>query len=428
MSVDRVTPVRPGLGLSRLCAYLAISIGLMVGGSALGVATAAGATGSKAPAAQTHAVTAPPARAAASNPFAARGMWIWYVSASDHGRLSAIIARAHRYGITTLMIKSGDSSHVWSQFSSHLVSTLHANGLKVCGWQYVYGNAPATEAHVGAVAAQRGADCLVIDAEGEYEGKYVQAQTYISTLRRLVGPSFAVGLAGFPYVDYHPAFPYSVFLGPGGAQYNLPQMYWVDIGTTVDRVYAHTYVFNRIYQRPLYPLGQVYNSPRNSDIVRFRQLSLAYGAGGVSWWDWQEAGNKWHSVGVPIGLASVTPATNYARLGHGAQGDVVVWAQEHLVTAGQRIPVDGAFGNRTLAAVKRFQSANGHSATGLIDTATWQMLLRYAPAHVHWTRHSPRIASAAGAGNVFTVPKNASLPAVRNELHGAPGRGTLPGR
>ena len=58
-----------------------------------------------------------------------------------------------------------------------------------------------------------------------------------------------MALAGFPYVDYHPGFPYSVFLGPGGAQYNTPQMYWMDIGTSVNTVYAHTYAYNRVYQR-----------------------------------------------------------------------------------------------------------------------------------------------------------------------------------
>ena len=78
----------------------------------------------------------------------------------------------------------------------------------------------------------------MIDAEGEYEGKYVSAQTYIQGLRHLIGSRFPVALAGLPYVDYHPAFPYSVFLGPGGAKYNAPQMYWTDIGTSVDRVYA----------------------------------------------------------------------------------------------------------------------------------------------------------------------------------------------
>ena len=119
----------------------------------------------------------------------------------------------------------------------------------------------------------------------QVEGKYVQAQRYVTTLRRLIGTGFPVALAGFPYMDYHPGFPYSVFLGPGGAQYNVPQMYWKDIGTSVDAVYAHTYVFNRLYGRAIYPLGQSYNSPSTRDVVRFRELSLAYGAQGLSWWE-----------------------------------------------------------------------------------------------------------------------------------------------
>ena len=147
-------------------------------------------------------------------------MWIWEMPRSDGGSLSSIVADAHRFGVSTLMIKSGDGTNLWSQFSHSLVSTLHANGSAVCAWQYVYGSNPVTEAYVGAAAVHDGADCLIIDAESEYEGKYVSAQIYIQRLRALIGDSYPLALAGFPYVDYHPAFPYSVFLGPGGAQYN----------------------------------------------------------------------------------------------------------------------------------------------------------------------------------------------------------------
>jgi hypothetical protein len=43
---------------------------------------------------------------------------------------------------------------------------------------------------------------------------------------RKVGDAYPLALSSFPYVDYHPAFPYSVFLGQGGAQSNVPQLYW----------------------------------------------------------------------------------------------------------------------------------------------------------------------------------------------------------
>jgi Putative peptidoglycan binding domain len=359
------------------------------------------------------------------NPFNRRGMWIWELGSTDHGSLGSIVAQAKRYGVSTLMIKSGDGASAWSQFSPALVSTLHANGLRVCAWQYVYGNRPVPEAQVGAAAVKDGADCLLIDAESQYEGKYVQAQEYIHKLRSLTGHGFPVALAGFPYMDYHPGFPYSVFLGPGAAQYNAPQMYWKDIGTTVDAVYAHTFAYNRIYQRPIFPLGQVFNGPPSHQIRRFRQISYSYGSSGVSWWDWQEApGAAWTAISQPVGrIRGFTPYTAYASLGQGAQGDVVVWAQEHLLSAGQRLTVDGGFGPATKAAVVAFQTLHGLPASGLIDQATWQALLRYSPAHVTWVvRRRRQTATTAGAG-LTPVPKSASRRAKGYEIPRSLGAG-----
>src|SRR5258708_35150320 len=108
-------------------------------------------------------------------------MWIWYVSRSSGGSVPAIIAQAHAAGVTTVFVKSSDgSSNYWSQFSPTLVAELHAGGLKACAWQYVYGSSPAGEAALGARAATSGADCLVSDAESEYEGHHAAAQTYIT--------------------------------------------------------------------------------------------------------------------------------------------------------------------------------------------------------------------------------------------------------
>jgi hypothetical protein len=367
-----------------------------------------------------------------SNPLTGRAMWIWELPQTDRGNVASIIAAAHQYGVRTLMIKSSDGTSFWSsQFTPQLVSALHAGGINVCAWQYVYGSHPVTEAYMGYYAVRDGADCLVIDAETEYEGKYVAAQTYIQRLRKLIGGRFPVALAGFPYVDYHPGFPYSVFLGPGGAQYNVPQMYWKDIGTTVDAVFAHTYDFNMIYKRPIYPLGQVYSSPPARQIVRFRQLSLAYGAGGVSWWDWQEAKlSAWTALSRPAGpLPGYTADPVMADLGHGAQGDLVVWAQEHLISAGYTIGVNGNFGTKTLADTEAFQTAHGLGADGIIGPATWAALLRYPPAKIVWgaKTHGVRaaLATVPGPNGVHDapVPESASRPARRDEIAGAGGAG-----
>jgi hypothetical protein len=401
-----------------------VSLTLAVAVLAVSAQVAGGASGGARPA----RVTSPPiARIASGSPFAARGMWIWELSSSNGGNLSSIVARARQNGITTLLIKGGDGSGTWSQFNPSLVSALHRSGMRVCAWQYVYGNDPVGEAQVGVAMVRDGADCLVIDAETEYEGKYVSAQTYLRTLRGRIGQSFPVALAGFPYVDFHPGFPYSVFLGPGGAQYNVPQMYWQDIQTTVDGVYAHTYAFNRVYGRPIAPLGQIYNGPPARQIRRFRLLSRAYGAPNVSWWDWQEGTpGAFHAVSTSLGaLPGFTPYTALATLGVRAQGDLVVWAQQHLVSAGQNITVDGGFGPGTLAAVKRFQSARGLAADGVIGTGTWSALLRFRPATVAWVikRKRQQAVITRDGVHIELVPKSAKLKAKHNEIPASIGSG-----
>jgi hypothetical protein len=368
----------------------------------------------------------------AGNPLTGRAMWIWELPAANGGNLASIVASAHQYGIGTLLVKSSDGTDMWSQFTPQLVAALHANGLRVCAWQYVYGNHPVTEAYMGAAAVRDGADCLLIDAESEYEGKYISAQTYIQRLRTLIGANYPLALAGFPYVDFHPGFPYSVFLGPGGAQYNAPQMYWKDIGTTVDDVFAHTYSYNLIYGRPIFPLGQVYSNPPGHQVVRFRQLSRIYGAGGVSWWDWQEATpSEWTAVSRPAGtLPGYVPYKLMAPIQTGALGDLVVWAQEHLISAGYKTGVDGGFGPNTRKAVMAFQTAHGLTADGVVGPETWQALLRYPPVKIIWgykshTRQAT-VASAGVSGATTlhaAVPRSASRPAKRDEIAGAGGSG-----
>ena len=360
-----------------------------------------------------HRGSASPATGASGTAFDGSAMWIWYVSQASGGTPASIAAQAHRYGVTTAIVKSSDGTSWWSQFTPEFVSALKAAGLHVCAWQYVYGSAPAAEAALGAQAAHDGADCLVVDAESEYEGRYAQAQQYVAALRQAVGASYPVGLAAFPYVDAHPSFPYSVFLGTGGAQFDVPQVYWKDIGGSVDATVNHTYLWNRPYGRTLAPVGQAYNNTSAQDIVRFRELARADGAPGTSWFRWATAtAAEWQAIGQPLSPpAPPAPAQGDVTLAQGAQGDLVIWAQQHLSSAGQPVTVDGDYGPATQQAVANFQSSHGLAVTGQIDTATWNALLRYAPAPVNWA--SGAHAAAAGAR---TGPPTARLPAKRYEI------------
>src|SRR5213076_416534 len=211
--------------------------------------------------------------------------------------------------------------------------------------------------------------------------------------------------------------PYSVFLGPNGAQYDLPQMYWKAIGTSVDAVFSHTYTYNRLYGRRIYPLGQLYENPSPSSIARFRTLATAYGSSGVNWWDWQETTTRgWNALVAPLTTRASAPRLGYPTLRRGARGDVVVWAQEHLVSAGFPVKVDGGLGSATRSAVLRFQAAKGLPQTGAVDASTWPALLHYAATAVAWgkPRAAARSASAAGAG--ASRPASAAIPARAREI------------
>jgi Putative peptidoglycan binding domain len=370
-------------------------------------------------------VAAPPP-AGGETPFARQGMWIWYVDRSEGGSVARIVARADRAGIGTLYVKAGDGGGTWSQFNRTLVTALHQGGLDVCAWQFVYGDNPVAEAKVGATAVRRGADCLAIDAEGEYEGKYAAAELYLRALRARIGSAFPLSLAGFPYVDYHPSFPYSVFFGPEGVSYDQPQMYWKAIGTSVRAVYEHTYLFNRLWGHPIYPLGQTYGGAGRGQILRFRRFSESYGGLAPSWWDWQEtSAGAWQALGARIDgpVFGYRPLEAQPVLKRGSRGDLVVWAQEHLRGAGQtQLPVTGIFGAQTRAAVRAFQASEGLPVDGVIGTTTWGSLLGFDPARPRWAGRRAKWAGGALASRALPPrrPLSASLPAQADEIDPGP--------
>jgi hypothetical protein len=322
----------------------------------------------------------------AARPPAGRSMWVWYVDRSDGGDIAAIARRAHAAGVRTLIVKSGDGTHYWRQFTPGLVRAFHANGLRVCAWQFVYGTDPRIEAGLGAHAVRNGADCLVADAEEQYEGRYASAQVYVRRLRGVIGAHFPLGLASFPYVDQHPSFPYSVFLGPGGAQYDLPQMYWQYLGGNVDAVFHHTYTVNRIYQRPIIPLGATENGPTADDVLRFRAMTVASHGRSVSWWDyaWTSAAGLWPAIGGPCPPAGAVARPGYPRLGLGDRGDAVVWLQQLLARKIRRQRITGRFAHETQHNLRVFQARRHLQPTGRTGPLTWRALRHVRPVRVGW--------------------------------------------
>jgi hypothetical protein len=138
----------------------------------------------------------------------------------------------------------------------------------------------------------------------------------------------------------------------------------------------------------------------------------------------------------PVGnLTGFEPRTQLASIGRGAYGDVVVWAQEHLVSAGYAIKISGRFKARTVDDVIAFQRAHGLGVDGVVGPQTWAALLRYRPAHVDWTAdrrlattqrlHTAAAAARAGRTPALTlpVPLSASASARHDEIPGTLGAG-----
>ena len=93
-----------------------------------------------------------------------------------------------------------------------------------------------------------------------------------------------------------------MFLGPGGAQANLPQVYWKDIGGTVDAVSgAHARPQPHLRRRRSPRSARPTATSRREDIARFRSLWAAYGSAGLSWWSWQATTEPgWAALAQPL--------------------------------------------------------------------------------------------------------------------------------
>jgi Putative peptidoglycan binding domain len=327
------------------------------------------------------------AYATAGSPFAANALWL--TSVPSQATPQSLSVEAAQAGTHTLFVKAGEGVTAEPQFSPPLVAALRGAGMSVCAWTFVRGLQPLAEATVAIAAVHSGAQCLVVDAEGEYDKLYGAAQLFVRTLRHALGARFPIALAGQAEVLQHPTFPYSVFLGPGAFDYDMPQIYWRDLGVSVDGAFAASIGVNSIYGRPLAPVGQLFGEPPPAEIARFRALATAYGAPGWSFFDLDAASPSGLAALAedPIRLPRRAPAPPTVRAG--ADGDEIVWAQELLDAAGAHLPVGGFFGAQTARALEHFQSHHRLHADGVLGAATWRALERLHPHEPSWAKGPP---------------------------------------
>ena len=272
------------------------------------------------------------------NPLAGNGMWIWYLNRSSHGKLGTDRDEGARARDRDRADQVG-RRHAPTGASSHssVVSGLHARGLNVCAWQFIYGRKPGKEARVGAAAVANGRRLPGARRRGSVRGQVPAgldlhvvaalawsvrttrsgspASRTSTTTRRCPTRSSSARAA--------PSTTSRSSTGRTSAPPSTPGSSTPGSGTGSTGGRST-------------PLGQVYNNPKAGQIQRFRALAMSHGFDGVSWWCWQSAGKRqWKAVGVPVSPAAAGPYPSYPFLHLGSKGDFVAWAQQLL--AGGRV-------------------------------------------------------------------------------------------
>jgi hypothetical protein len=328
------------------------------------------------------------ARANSVSPLEGRAVWV--ARPPQAIAPQQLVGEAGAAQARTLFVKAAEGGTPEPGFDAALAGTLRAAGIHLCAWTFVYGALPDAEAAAAVAAVRAGAQCLVVDAEGQYDSRYAAAQRYVRDLRAALGPRFPIGLAGQAEVLEHPKFPYSVFLGPGGFNVDMPQLYWRDLGLSVAHAFGIVAPQNLWYGRPIAPIGQLFNGVMPAEVAQFERAAGAFGSRGFSLFDLESAPAA--TIASELAVRALTKhraAPVPASLGPGADGDEVVWAQEHLDGAGSTLPIGGFYGAQTARAVASFQRRHRLAASGIIDARTWRALLRVPPRVPSWAAAPP---------------------------------------
>jgi len=324
---------------------------------------------------------------AGASPLQSQALWVGQPAGTvAPEQLAAEALTAHA---RTLFVKAAEGTTREPGFTPAFVGALRSAGISVCAWTFVYGVDPAAEAAAAIAAAHAGAQCLVVDAEGQYDKRYGAAQLYVRALRAGLGAKFPIALAGQAEILEHPKFPYSVFLGPGGFNVDMPQVYWRDLKLAVGAALGIAIGQNSWYGRPIAPVGQLFNGPTPQELGEFATAASISGTAGFSLFDLEAAPPATIATVFDQPVPALLVRAPLATVRPGADGDEVVWAQEHLNGAGAHLPVGGFYGAQTANAVARFQRRRHLRPTGLLDDRSWRALLLVRPRVPSWAKAPP---------------------------------------
>lgn len=283
-------------------------------------------------------------------------LWIWNID--DLGTPEEVLAKINSLGIKDVCLKYHDG-YGGSGFKANFLKyapVLKNGGIKVGAWGYNYFNYTNQEADLIIESLNNGADYYIFDGEAEIEGKFAQTEKVVSRVRN-AKPNAILGYAPFPYVSYHPQYPYSIF--NKYCNFASPQCYSYEIGTSLTACINKTLSDFKAagLTLPIYPSFEAYKISDYSPINNYNFANYGF-------WDLDEMSSTCAAF-ITNGAVVNPPQPPIS-------GDPEVKKlQENLNTlikAG--LIVDGIYGTLTGAAVARFQGLMGLVQDGIAGKMT----------------------------------------------------------
>jgi hypothetical protein len=150
---------------------------------------------------------------------------------------------------------------------------------------------------------------------------------------------------------------------------------------------------NALYGRPIAPVGQLFGGASPAEVGSFlTEARIASPVHGFSLFDLEEAQPAELAALLAQPVPAIARTFTLPTVSPGADGDEVLWAQEHLNGTGARLPVGGFYGARTARAVASFQRRHRLTPDGILGPSTWRALLKVRPRIPSWAKAPPQSA------------------------------------
>ncbi len=230
-----------------------------------------------------------------------KGFFTWKLPNCERGDANLIATHAKSANLTHLVVKVADGATIYNgnwgdpkDYTTPVVNALRANGIKVWGWHYIYGDNPTGEANVAiSRIRQYNLDGYVLDVEREYKksGKQVAAKQFMSALRAAF-PDLTIALSSYRYPSLHPQIPWKEFLDK--INLNMPQVYWMKAHNPGDQLERCVREFaTKQPSLPVIPTGAAFREfgwqPTDKEVLEFLRKAKELHLSGVNFWEWSDA-------------------------------------------------------------------------------------------------------------------------------------------